>query len=233
MKRYYDNLTLLPTGQFKNKTNIPLKFGIKEVEIIYEHMDSPNNTLSKLTDLSEATISRIKQSIKNGYLDKYLSIQKQDPDSDVSYMVDYSTDKPKTTTGEPVKCNCNHQEHLDNDYKENNSDVININDIHINIYNNNSKETESVEQGIKINQMRLKQWSKKIRERGHYICAKCGKIDEDHCQAHHIYSKSNYPQLACDEGNGIVLCQKCHSDYHKRFTGETVNPYTFIGWLNE
>lgn len=229
MKDYYTNLRLLDDGQFKNNNHI-LKFGIKEVDTIYDHMESSNNALSKITDLSVATISRIKQAIKKGYFDEYLSIPKQDPD--VSYMVDYSTDKT-ITNAEPVKCNCNHQEHSDNDYNKE-SDTINIHDIHINIYNNNDvKQEESVEQGIKINQMRLKQWSKKIRERGHYICAKCGKIDEDHCQAHHIYGKASHPQLACDEGNGIVLCQKCHSDYHKKFTGETVNPYTFIGWLNE
>ena len=111
---------------------------------------------------------------------------------------------------------------------------MNIHDIHINIYNNvKEEEEESVEQSIKVNQMKLKQWSKKIRERGAYICAKCGKIDTEHSQAHHIFSKSSYSHLACDEGNGIVLCQRCHADYHKRYVGDDVNAYSFIGWLNE
>lgn len=84
----------------------------------------------------------------------------------------------------------------------------------------------------KVNVTRLKEWSKKIRERGKHICAKCGKTDKIHNQAHHIFPKSRYPSLACDEGNGIVLCQKCHADYHKQYLGvESV--YNFIGWLNE
>lgn len=94
-------------------------------------------------------------------------------------------------------------------------------------------DEDSVESKIKLHPLRLKEWSKKIRERGQYICAKCGKIDTEHCQAHHIFPKAGYPNIAYDEGNGIVLCQSCHADYHKKYSVDDVNPYTFIGWLNE
>lgn len=107
---------------------------------------------------------------------------------------------------------------------------INIHDINITIYNNKAKE--SVEKQKKTSNLRLKEWSKKIRNRGQHICAKCGKTDKTHNQAHHIFPKGKYPQLACDEGNGIVLCQKCHSEYHKTYEGRE-NAYNFIGWLNE
>lgn len=107
---------------------------------------------------------------------------------------------------------------------------INIHDINITIYNNKAKE--SVEKQKKTSNLRLKEWSKKIRERGQHICAKCCKKDKTHNQAHHIFPKSRYPALACDEGNGIVLCQKCHTEYHKTYEGRE-NAYNFIGWLNE
>ena len=183
--------------------NYPLKFGLNEIKTIYENIDSSNKTLIDLTGLSEATIHRIKQAINTGLLDEYLP--------------------------------CDGTYHIHPNPKKSVDGVVNIRDIHITINNNPMKEEEdeSVEQSIKFNQMKLKQWSKKVRKRGAYICAKCGRIDKEHSQAHHIFSKASYPVLACDEGNGIVLCQSCHADYHKKYSVDDVNPYTFIGWLNK
>ena len=211
---HYNNVTLTDEGKFKNRGHI-LKFGLEELKTIYENIDSPIATLSELTLLSETTVVRIKKAINDGYFDNYLPVKREE-----TYLKDYQSVNPETTL-------------VNEKYGENDRSIVNINDIHINIYNNLVKEEESVEQSIKVSQMKLKHWSKRIRERGAYICAKCGKIDQEHSQAHHIFSKSSYPGLACDEGNGIVLCQRCHADYHKQYTGDDVNAYTFIGWLNE
>ena len=122
------------------------------------------------------------------------------------------------------------KEHLTN---SSNKDTIHIHDgVYINIYNNGRIEDKSVEEQKKVSKMRLKAWAKQIKKRGGYICAKCGKVDTEHSQAHHIFPKSTYPSLACDVGNGIVLCQKCHTEYHKQYQGKE-NAYNFIGWLHE
>jgi len=59
-----------------------------------------------------------------------------------------------------------------------------------------------------------------IRERDHYICRVCNKIqgDEVFC-VHHI----DYDKLNCDPNNLITLCRKCHvktnynRDYWKKY----------------
>ena len=95
----------------------------------------------------------------------------------------------------------------------------------------NNAPVGGVEQSKQVNTIKLRNWSRKIKIRGNYVCAKCGKHDKRHNQAHHIFPKSRYPYMAYDEGNGIVLCQKCHDEYHKEYQG-LENAYNFIGWLN-
>lgn len=106
---------------------------------------------------------------------------------------------------------------------------VNISDVNITINNNNTVEDEVVE-SKRINPMKKKQWSQYVRERGNYTCAKCGKLDEAHCQAHHIFPIAKYPNLAYDKGNGIVLCQHCHGEYHKEYLGRE-SPYTLMYYL--
>lgn len=194
MSAYYNNLTLTEDKKFKNN-NYTLCFGLDEVELIYEHLDSPVSELKKLTNLSEATVRRIIQTINANGFD------------------DFIIPNP-----------------IDGEIHETSNGTVNIHDIHINIYN--QAANTSIEEQRKNNSTRLKEWGRKIRERGHHICAKCGKIDKIHNQAHHIFPKSRYPSLACDEGNGIILCQKCHAEYHKSYLGKE-SVYNFIGWLNE
>lgn len=106
---------------------------------------------------------------------------------------------------------------------------VNISDVNITINNNNTVEDEVVE-SKRINPMKKRQWSQYVRERGNYTCAKCGKLDEAHCQAHHIFPIAKYPDLAYDKGNGIVLCQHCHMEYHKEYQGRE-SPYTLMYYL--
>ena len=61
-----------------------------------------------------------------------------------------------------------------------------------------------------------------LRQRRGNKCERCGVTLEqliatghkcsNHLQVHHIKPKRSYPQLAKDETNLIVLCQKCHED---------------------
>jgi hypothetical protein len=58
-------------------------------------------------------------------------------------------------------------------------------------------------------------WKLNVYERDNFTCKCCGssgcKID-----AHHIYPKSEFPDIVFDVSNGITLCKKCHySTYSK------------------
>lgn len=112
---------------------------------------------------------------------------------------------------------------------------VNINDIYITINNypvSTIENNKPINNNKPVNNKRLREWSRKIRKRDNYTCSKCGKVDTEHSQAHHIFPKSRYPSLACDEGNGITLCQKCHSIYHNQYKSSE-NAYNLYRWLNE
>ena len=108
---------------------------------------------------------------------------------------------------------------------------VNVGEVKITINNNQSSTEDDADTGVKsISPMKKKQWSQHIRERGNYTCAKCGKLDEQYCQAHHIFPIARYPELAYDRGNGVVLCQHCHSEYHREYLGRE-SPYTLMYYL--
>ena len=56
--------------------------------------------------------------------------------------------------------------------------------------------------------MEAKKWFKDIYSRDGKKCKKCN--DNKNLQVHHVLPIRNYPLLALDINNGIVLCKKCH-----------------------
>ena len=116
---HYNNVTLTDEGKFKNRGHI-LKFGLEELKTIYENIDSPIATLSELTLLSETTVVRIKKAINDGYFDNYLPVKREE-----TYLKDYQSVNPETTL-------------VNEKYGENDRSIVNINDIHINIYKRDS-----------------------------------------------------------------------------------------------
>lgn len=59
----------------------------------------------------------------------------------------------------------------------------------------------------------LRGWSKIIHEDYANKCAVCGKPSKE---AHHIFHKSKYPELAFNRNNGIALCTLCHNQAHAK-----------------
>lgn len=58
---------------------------------------------------------------------------------------------------------------------------------------------------------KYRNWRKRIIERdGSCVC--CGSDDD--LQVHHINGFSEYPDLAYDVDNGVLLCKRCHDIYH-------------------
>jgi len=72
----------------------------------------------------------------------------------------------------------------------------------------------------RFNHSKLGTWSLDVRKRDDYICQHChldGIPNAGEIEAHHIVSKSLFPQYAYDLDNGQSLCKECHSiEHHKR-----------------
>ena len=50
------------------------------------------------------------------------------------------------------------------------------------------------------------------------VCQNCGD-SKTQLEVHHIFPLAKYPELGTNELNGILLCQKCHHDYHEKYKG--------------
>lgn len=81
---------------------------------------------------------------------------------------------------------------------------------------------------------RLRKWSVLVRWRDRR-CQICGSREK--LQAHHINSKSYFPELAYDLDNGVALCSdnkktgnRCHIVYHTRFHQGTRYKCTRKDW---
>lgn len=59
-------------------------------------------------------------------------------------------------------------------------------------------------------------WKNKVKQRDK-VCQCCGT--DKHLEVHHVMPLAQYPMLATDIHNGMVLCQTCHRDYHKDWQG--------------
>lgn len=57
----------------------------------------------------------------------------------------------------------------------------------------------------------LRSWSRIIHTDFNETCQICGKPSD---QAHHIFEKAKYPDLAFNRNNGIALCEGCHYEVH-------------------
>lgn len=64
------------------------------------------------------------------------------------------------------------------------------------------------------NNLKLKEWRRKIFKRDNYTCQVCkarnGNGHTVYLEAHHIKSWAKYPKLRYILKNGITLCKSCH-----------------------
>ena len=76
---------------------------------------------------------------------------------------------------------------------------------------------------------RLQVWGKKVKKNKKY-CSLCGKKTR-RLDAHHIFSKSNFPTLKYFVWNGIAVCEDCHAGIHKNNYRATTTPVDLLSYM--
>jgi len=81
-------------------------------------------------------------------------------------------------------------------------------------------------------ELKYKVWRKNVFElnkakrglRKWYVCEKCNKRLKTTraLHAHHIKSWEKFPKDRYDRSNGVVLCWKCHSTFHRKYKFEAL-----------
>lgn len=74
----------------------------------------------------------------------------------------------------------------------------------------------------------LKAWANEIKE-SQKRCKVCGSTEN--LEAHHLESKHYSPSLMLSLGNGVVLCEKCHDEFHAFCGVKKVSRHDFYKWL--
>lgn len=74
-----------------------------------------------------------------------------------------------------------------------------------------------------------------ILEQDCYKCYKCDNVKPSGSglEIHHIVSKAKYPDLKYEETNCIVLCKKCHKEFHNKYGRINFYESNTYNWLNE
>lgn len=96
-------------------------------------------------------------------------------------------------------------------------------------YNENISDEERIDRRIlKENVL----WRNEVMKRDKYTCQVCkqygGKLE-----AHHLNSYHWDKEHRLDLNNGITLCQRCHKDFHKKYTKHNNTKEQFIEYVNQ
>ncbi len=68
----------------------------------------------------------------------------------------------------------------------------------------------------------------------HYVCQKCKKKRKTTrtMHAHHHYSWHHFPDKRYDKHNGVVMCIKCHNEFHHKYKyNAIINPKLLSEYL--
>ena len=87
---------------------------------------------------------------------------------------------------------------------------------------------ERMDDEISRNDPDYNKWRDEVLNRDK-VCQCCGL--EKRLQVHHLFGYKEYPELALDKGNGIVLCQFCHDKYHSIYGLKEINPVKFAKFM--
>lgn len=78
---------------------------------------------------------------------------------------------------------------------------------------------ENPEQFLEFAGRKREAWRQSIYKKFNYMCQACRTYlpKKNGLNAHHIFPKSDFPNLKYNLDNGICLCKDCHKDFHKKF----------------
>jgi len=65
------------------------------------------------------------------------------------------------------------------------------------------------------NSVDFRLWREAVYARDNFTCQKCGDDRGKNLNPHHIFNFADYPELRFAIDNGITLCDKCHTRFHK------------------
>lgn len=60
---------------------------------------------------------------------------------------------------------------------------------------------------------KLRDWSRQVKIKGGWVC-KCGELDKELLESHHIEPVKVSPEKQYDLDNGQCLCLWCHAEAH-------------------
>lgn len=66
-----------------------------------------------------------------------------------------------------------------------------------------------------IEDYQFQAWRQAVLLKDGFACKKCGS--ETHLHIHHIVPAAVYPKGIIEPANGIVLCKKCHKEFHSKY----------------
>lgn len=79
-----------------------------------------------------------------------------------------------------------------------------------------SKEERECSQNRSLNP-ELKQWRNAVYRKDKFTCNICKDNRGKNLNAHHLFAWNKYKNLRFDINNGITLCNKCHTKFHKLY----------------
>jgi 5-methylcytosine-specific restriction endonuclease McrA len=82
------------------------------------------------------------------------------------------------------------------------------------------------------NSQALKDWRTFVFNRDKFLCQICGSKGK-RLNAHHLESFHSNQNLRFDVNNGVTLCYKCHTQFHKKYGKINNTTNQFIEYKNE
>lgn len=62
----------------------------------------------------------------------------------------------------------------------------------------------------------LSWWKKSVLKTNKKECDCCG-YNGVALVAHHLYSRSRFPEMSLDINNGVIMCANCHMEFHNKY----------------
>lgn len=88
------------------------------------------------------------------------------------------------------------------------------------------------EEYISRNSPEYSKFKNNVLSRDYYTCQCCGS--KEHPEVHHKYAMNQHNSLGATVSNGIVLCEKCHKEFHHQYGWkDNCSPFTLKKFIKE